>query len=249
MNRKSKVYLADHTAEWGTTLAHGLMNLGYEARPLPADGSILLQAIREDCPDAVVTEAFLSQLDAIEVMRECRTLPHPPKFIILSTYRNPSLEQRLLENGADYYMLLPVDATVLSRKIERLCSVQETPVHDISLEVEITEILHQIGVPAHIKGYHYLRESIMLSIADEEMVHAITKRLYPDVAKKYKTTPSRVERAIRHAIEVAWDRGDVDTLNQYFGYTVHTSRGKPTNSEFIAMIADRIRLQQKQTIR
>lgn len=111
----------------------------------------------------------------------------------------------------------------------------------------ITEIIHQIGVPAHIKGYHYLRNAIMMSVEDPEMINAVTKRLYPSIAKRFKTTSSRVERAIRHAIEVAWDRGDVDTLNSYFGYTIHSLRGKPTNSEFVAMISDRVRLTLKKT--
>lgn len=115
------------------------------------------------------------------------------------------------------------------------------------LEVMITEIIHQIGVPAHIKGYHYLRNAIMMSVEDPEMINAVTKRLYPSIAKRFKTTSSRVERAIRHAIEVAWDRGDVDTLNSYFGYTIHSLRGKPTNSEFVAMISDRVRLTLKKT--
>ena len=114
-----------------------------------------------------------------------------------------------------------------------------------SLEVQVTEILHQIGVPAHIKGYHYLRDSIIMSVENPEIINAVTKQLYPSVAKRYETTSSRVERAIRHAIEVAWDRGDVDILNSYFGYTIHNSRGKPTNSEFIAMISDKLRLQMK----
>lgn len=110
------------------------------------------------------------------------------------------------------------------------------------MELMVTEMIHQIGVPAHIKGYHYLREAILLSVEDPEVMNAVTKVLYPTVAKKFGTTPSRVERAIRHAIEVAWDRGDVDTLNSYFGYTIHNSRGKPTNSEFIAMLSDKLRL-------
>ena len=119
------------------------------------------------------------------------------------------------------------------------------PVTDSDLELMITEIIHQIGVPAHIKGYHYLRDAIMLSVKEPEYINSVTKVLYPTVAKKHSTTSSRVERAIRHAIEVAWDRGDVDVLNLYFGYTVHTSRGKPTNSEFIAMISDKLRLRLK----
>ena len=118
--------------------------------------------------------------------------------------------------------------------------------HEHEIEVLVTEVIHQIGVPAHIKGYHYLREAIILSIENTEMINSVTKLLYPTVAKKFNTTSSRVERAIRHGIEVAWDRGDIDVLNSYFGFTVHTGRGKPTNSEFIAMIADRLRLQLKQ---
>jgi two-component system response regulator (stage 0 sporulation protein A) len=113
------------------------------------------------------------------------------------------------------------------------------------IELKVTEILHEIGVPAHIKGYHYLRDSIIMSVEHPEIINAVTKQLYPSVAKKYETTSSRVERAIRHAIEVAWDRGDVDVLNSYFGYTIHNDRGKPTNSEFIAMISDKLRLQIK----
>ena len=119
----------------------------------------------------------------------------------------------------------------------------------ISLEVTVTEIIHQIGVPAHIKGYHYLREAIIMSVNDPEMINSVTKVLYPAVAKRFDTTSSRVERAIRHAIEVAWDRGDVDTLNSYFGYTVHNTKGKPTNSEFIAMISDKLRLKLRQAMR
>ena len=119
------------------------------------------------------------------------------------------------------------------------------PSSAVSTEVNVTQILHQIGVPAHIKGYHYLRDAIIMAIEDPSIINAVTKSLYPSVAKNYGTTSSRVERAIRHAIEVAWDRGDIDILNSYFGYTIHTSRGKPTNSEFIAMISDKLRLQFK----
>lgn len=133
--------------------------------------------------------------------------------------------------------------SMLTRTPSEAKPVGEAP----DLEVMITEIIHQIGVPAHIKGYHYLRNAIMMSVEDPEMINAVTKRLYPSIAKRFKTTSSRVERAIRHAIEVAWDRGDVDTLNSYFGYTIHSLRGKPTNSEFVAMISDRVRLTLKKT--
>ena len=130
------------------------------------------------------------------------------------------------------------------KKNDRLLRIPVS-VDIFGIELRVTEILHEIGVPAHIKGYHYLRDSIMMSVEKPDIINAVTKQLYPAVAKKYATTPSRVERAIRHAIEVAWDRGSVDVLNSYFGYTIHNDRGKPTNSEFIAMISDRLRLQLK----
>ncbi len=139
--------------------------------------------------------------------------------------------------------------TCISKAEHHAAGSAETLANNVSkelgIEFKVTEILHQIGVPAHIKGYHYLRDSIIMSVENPEIINAVTKQLYPSVAKKFSTTSSRVERAIRHAIEVAWDRGDVDILNSYFGYTIHNSRGKPTNSEFIAMISDKLRLQMK----
>ena len=158
--------------------------------------------------------------------------------------------------GASYFVLKPFEPKDLCERILQLynsnvCDMNSGNViisslsQQPSLEVQVTEILHQIGVPAHIKGYHYLRDSIIMSVENPEIINAVTKQLYPSVAKRYETTSSRVERAIRHAIEVAWDRGDVDILNSYFGYTIHNSRGKPTNSEFIAMISDKLRLQMK----
>ena len=151
--------------------------------------------------------------------------------------------------GFAYYFVKPFDETVLAARVQRVAGAAERRIQAVaqnSDELTVTEILHQIGVPAHIKGYQFLRDAILLSVNDPELINAVTKRLYPDIAKANGTTASRVERAIRHAIEVAWDRGDVDTLNSYFGYTIHNLRGKPTNSEFIAMIADRMRLAKKQ---
>ena len=153
--------------------------------------------------------------------------------------------------GADVCLLKPFDTSALILHIESLikCKGQtkkaETALDRPDLEAQVTKIIHQIGVPAHIKGYQYLRSAILMTIEDNEIINSVTKVLYPSVAKKFGTTTSRVERAIRHAIEVAWDRGDVDTLNSYFGYTIQNSRGKPTNSEFIAMIADNLRLKYK----
>ena len=156
-----------------------------------------------------------------------------------------------MTGGADYYALKPYNVESICEEIVNLASKQfsgnklPSMFNPNSIEIKVTEILHEIGVPAHIKGYNYLRDSIIMSTEKPEIINAVTKQLYPSVAKKYETTSSRVERAIRHAIEVAWDRGDVDILNSYFGYTIHTGRGKPTNSEFIAMIADKLRLQLK----
>ena len=171
-----------------------------------------------------------------------------PIFLAMSSQDMPNLEKEVLSCGASYYFLKPFDYHVMAERIVQLTGTNFTPAEpktEPELDVVVTEIIHQIGVPAHIKGYHYLREAILLSIQNAEMINSVTKLLYPTVAKRFETTSSRVERAIRHAIEVAWDRGDVDVLNSYFGYTIHNGRGKPTNSEFIAMISDKFRLQLK----
>jgi len=177
-----------------------------------------------------------------------------PLIMLTSSVDNVRFEQEVLAAGADYYFLKPFDLDILAERISQLTGWNTAGQENIrkvssdvqgNLEVVVSEIMHQIGVPAHIKGYQYLREAIILSINDSEMMNSVTKLLYPTVAKTFKTTPSRVERAIRHAIEVAWDRGDVDVLSSYFGYTIQNSRGKPTNSEFIAMISDKLRLRMK----
>jgi len=174
--------------------------------------------------------------------------------LAMAGFDNPKLEGELINAGAAYYFLKPLDYNVLAERIRQLSGwkITQFPVKtpggalgDNELEIMITDIIHQIGVPAHIKGYHYLRDSIRLAVKDSDIINSVTKLLYPTVAKRHDTTSSRVERAIRHAIEVAWDRGDIDVLNSYFGYTIHNSRGKPTNSEFIAMIADKLRLKLK----
>lgn len=154
-----------------------------------------------------------------------------------------------MQSGASYFTISPFNPAELAQRMLQFATHGEQHPPERSergdVELQVTEILHQIGVPAHIKGYHYLRDSILMAIETPEIINAVTKQLYPSVAKQYETTSSRVERAIRHAIEVAWDRGDVDVLNSYFGYTIHNTRGKPTNSEFIAMISDKLRLQMK----
>lgn len=178
--------------------------------------------------------------------------PRPLVFVTASN-ANPRLEQEITQSGADYYFIKPFDTQILAQRIKQLTGLSAPAqgnivafsAQDNGLEVTVSEIMHRIGVPAHIKGYQYLREAIILAVNDDEIMNSVTKLLYPTVAKTFKTTPSRVERAIRHAIEVAWDRGDVDVLNSYFGYTIQNSRGKPTNSEFIAMISDKLKLNLK----
>ena len=195
---------------------------------------------------------FLPSKDAIGIISELKQDESVklPAFVVMSGFDNAVMEREVIKAGAAFYILKPFDLSLLADRISMLTRTpsEAKPVGEApDLEVMITEIIHQIGVPAHIKGYHYLRNAIMMSVEDPEMINAVTKRLYPSIAKRFKTTSSRVERAIRHAIEVAWDRGDVDTLNSYFGYTIHSLRGKPTNSEFVAMISDRVRLTLKKT--
>ncbi|MBQ8027256.1 MAG: sporulation transcription factor Spo0A, partial [Clostridia bacterium] len=227
-----------------------LKNHGMDAECIDKDGKMLIETVIKTRPDAVIMDVFLPGADAISVMNSLRS-QYPmigTKFIVVFGFDNPALESDVMNAGADYFFLRPFDYDEMSQRILSMFASKHHP-HPgegaDSLEMRITQTLHQIGVPAHIKGYQYLREAIMMSIEDPESINAVTKLLYPGVAKKYATTSSRVERAIRHAIEVAWDRGDVEVLNSYFGYTIQSQRGKPTNSEFVAMIADKFRLQLK----
>lgn len=258
MEKKIKVLLADSSESFGIPCANRMRTHGLDVELIEKDGKRAVETIAQSQPDVVILDFFLPRLDAIAVMNAVRTLnlKKKPLFMIMSGFDNANLEREAMEAGADYYFLKPFDADVMADRILALTSRGKIePIRrgalvvnhekDRSLEVGVTEIIHQIGVPAHIKGYQYLRDSILMAIEDEDIINAVTKRLYPAVAKKHGTTSSRVERAIRHAIEVAWDRGDVDVLNSYFGYTIHNGRGKPTNSEFIAMISDKFRLQLK----
>lgn len=216
------------------------------------DGEKLLLKIIDESPAAVIMDLFMTRIDALGVMRELKKKDIDlPLLIVSASFSSEALEREIMNAGASYYALKPYNLESICEDIITLLNKDKNSnsIHRIydsfGIEVKVTEILHEIGVPAHIKGYNYLRDSIIMSIENPEIINAVTKQLYPGVAKKYETTSSRVERAIRHAIEVAWDRGDVDVLNSYFGYTIHNERGKPTNSEFIAMISDKLRLQIK----
>lgn len=215
-----------------------------------ASGEELLDLIARHRPDVVVMDLMLSGMDGLEVLEELGE--DRPKVLVLSAFGGPALAGQISQRGGDYCMLKPCRPQSVVERARLLCDVPALQLQEEGdardLERQVTAIIHEIGVPAHIKGYQYLREAIGLAVADMEIINAVTKVLYPAVAKKFGTTASRVERAIRHAIEVAWDRGDLETLQKYFGYTVSNAKGKPTNSEFIAMIADRISLERSRRV-
>ena len=256
MEHVCKVIVADSGEAFGRDCEQAFASLGAEVDVTPKDGRVLLDTILKEDADAVVLDMFLPHLDAIGIMKGVRNRPghRSPRFFVMFNFANPALERDVMEAGASYFFMKPFEPEEMAQRVIEMCRPdapipirRALPIEPerrevSSLEMQVTEIIHQIGVPAHIKGYQYLRDAILMAIDDDHIISAVTKQLYPSVAKKYGTTSSRVERAIRHAIEVAWDRGDVDVLNAYFGYTIHTARGKPTNSEFIAMIADKFRL-------
>ena len=243
--------------------AQALRSRGFETLACPKDGLEVLRQIDAKKPDVLIMDTFLTHLDALGVLKEMKSRPpaHKPLIFLLSSVDNARFEQEALGGGADYYFLKPFDVQVLAERVSQLISWRSIGVGVLpgtggpialsairsrsDLEVMISEIMHQVGVPAHIKGYQYLREAIIMAVKNIDVINAVTKILYPTVAKTFSTTPSRVERAIRHAIEVAWDRGDVEEIQRIFGYTVSNIKGKPTNSEFIAMLADHLILEIK----
>ncbi len=260
MESTTKILIADENPAGRQALANELRRAGYRNIEEATNGEEALIKIGRFHPDVAILDVWLSKLDGIGVLRNCKSLHFgddlPPAFIIVSMVSNQSIFMEAAHAGADLCLLKPYNMESLCQHINSLAAsrgvkgtdavaASDTEDKTPDIESQITRIIHQIGVPAHIKGYQYLRTAILLTVRDSDMINSVTKILYPSVAKKYSTTTSRVERAIRHAIEVAWDRGDVDTLNSYFGYTIQNNRGKPTNSEFIAMIADNLRLKYK----
>ncbi|MBR0483990.1 MAG: sporulation transcription factor Spo0A [Oscillospiraceae bacterium] len=246
MTDKVKVVIGDDTVDYGITTASALRGYGLYAVTRRKDGNVVLNTILEEKPDVVVIDSVMPHMDAIELIKRTKTeAEYFPAFIVTSSYDNTFVERQIMELGAAYFMLKPFDVAVLADRILALTAPKSKISQEEHLEIIVTDMIHQLGVPAHIKGYHYLRTAIMLSIDAPELLDSVTKLLYPTVAQKFNTTSSRVERAIRHAIEIAWDRGDLDILNSFFGYTVNTCKGKPTNSEFIALLTDKLRLQIK----
>ena len=249
---KIRFVMSDTGADVTQLCRAALEAKGVEVTVVEKDGTKVLQKLLAVRPQAVLLDAFMPGLDAITVkQRYAAAGEGRTAFFVTGAFQSEGMEQELLDAGFAYYFVKPFDENVLvARVLKAAGGAERRTVHASvdSDELTVTEILHQIGVPAHIKGYQFLRDAILLTMGEPEYINAVTKRLYPEIARKNATTASRVERAIRHAIEVAWDRGDVDTLNSYFGYTIHNLRGKPTNSEFIAMIADKMRLDKKQRL-
>lgn len=227
------------------------------------NGEDAVNVIKQNKPDVALIDIIMPKLDGLAVMDKINKdmdLQKKPAFVVLSAVGRESITDDAFELGACYYIMKPFDNEMVLNRIKHIKNNMNRKSHEPrkisanenkseyierNLETDVTNIIHEVGVPAHIKGYQFLRDAIIMVINDMDMVNSITKVLYPTIAKKNNTTPSRVERAIRHAIEVAWTRGKMDTIDELFGYTVNNRKGKPTNSEFIALIADKIRLEYK----
>lgn len=254
MTKPVRVLIADDNREFCELLKEFLnQQPDFELVGVAYNGMEAVEAIEKTRPDVVILDIIMPHLDGIGVLEKFANgaVSHRPKFVVLTALGQEAITQRAVELGADYYVVKPFNFSVLASRIKQLgdgASVSTpfvAPVKPRNLDMAVTNIIHEIGVPAHIKGYHYLRDAILMVVNEINLLGGITKELYPMIAQKYNTTPSRVERAIRHAIELAWDRGNVEAISKFFGYTVNVAKGKPTNSEFIAMIADKLRLESR----
>ncbi|WP_438351395.1 sporulation transcription factor Spo0A [Paenibacillus sp. FA6] len=265
--QKIEILLADDNREFTNLLAEYLTDQeDMVVTGIAYNGEEVLNMINESrkAPDVLILDIIMPHLDGLGVLERLRemNLSPQPKVVMLTAFGQENITQRAVQLGASYYILKPFDMEVLANRVRQLVGQpnvnspsMSSMLHNRSnvlplgkgrnLDANITSIIHEIGVPAHIKGYQYLREAITMVYNNIEILGAITKTLYPAVAEKFKTTPSRVERAIRHAIEVAWTRGNIDSISHLFGYTINISKSKPTNSEFIAMVADKLRIEHK----
>ena len=273
LNQKMKILIADDNKDFSDILMEFINRQeDMEVVKVAGNGEEACGMIQEVEPDIVILDVIMPYLDGIGVLERVTTmnLEKRPLFVMLSAVGQDKITERALSLGAEYYIVKPFDMETLVNRIRQLKNMALVGNNNIivsssmtssansskqllakprsapsphNLETQVTQVIHEIGVPAHIKGYQYLRDAIIMVINDMDILNSITKQLYPNIAKQYNTTPSRVERAIRHAIEVAWSRGKMDTIDMLFGYTVNNGKGKPTNSEFIALIADRLRLE------
>lgn len=265
MNNKIRVLVADDNVAFGMIICEFLESqTDIEVTARVENGEDAIEMIEKTKPDIVVLDIIMPRLDGLGVLTRYKNVnsTDKPLFIVLSAVGQDTITQQALSLGAIYYIVKPFDLGVLVERVRELVrshnpavfrmestisnSNSMRPSHNgDNVQTKVTQIMRDVGVPAHIKGYQYMRDAIVMAVKDREIISAVTKRLYPELAKSYKTTPSRVERAIRHAIEVAWSRGRVETINDLFGYTINTRKGKPTNSEFIALVADTLRLSEE----
>ena len=273
MSDNIKILIADDNYDFAMTLMGYLeREEGMEIVGRAKDGSEAYQMIMEKCPDVVLLDMIMPHVDGLGVLERVNDskLEKRPLFIMLSAVGQDKITQKAISLGAQYYIVKPFEIKLLIKRIKELKFYQPAPIkgnymtrelktqyidiapedkkNEENLEALVTNVIHEVGVPAHIKGYQYLREAIMMVIGDIDVINQITKQLYPDIARKYKTTPSRVERAIRHAIEVSWNRGDWDLMEEIFGHSVDIDKAKPTNSEFIVTIADKLRLENRKPL-
>ena len=255
MENTKKVLIADSSEEFSAILSEAISKEDdLEVVGRTGDGQEAIRLAEELGPDILVMDLVLGRVDGLDVLDGVAKLP--VRTLVLSGFARGGIADQVAARGGDYYMAKPCRLPSVIERIRLLAAQhwaegltgQADPTPRELLEARVTAIIHEIGVPAHIKGYQYLREAIIMTVEDMDVINAVTKVLYPEVARTFGTTASRVERAIRHAIEVAWDRGDIEVLQKYFGYTVSNIKGKPTNSEFIAMIADCLSLRRKQAV-
>lgn len=255
LKEKIRVAIADDNREFVGIVREYLADQpDIEIAGVGYNGEEILNIIEAEQPDIVILDIIMPHLDGIGVLEKLNSSQiKRPKIIMLTAFGQENITQKIVELGADYYVLKPFSMEVLLNRIRQLAGTL-TVQHPVAvaqaikshpIDVEVTNIIREIGIPAHIKGYQYLRDAIMMIVEEIDLLGAVTKVLYPMIAEKYSTTPSRVERAIRHAIEVAWGRGNMEMINKIFGYTVKLDKGKPTNSEFMAMIADKLRMEMR----
>ena len=247
MTENIKIIIADDNKNFSENLEQFLeSNEDMTVVGMTNNGLDALKMVEELEPDILILDLILPRLDGLGGLTHLNGMTHRPKVIISTAMGQENMTQEAVRLGIDYFLLKPYDFQTISMRIHQLAgggmAVTPPAASAGNYDVEVTSILHQMGVPAHIKGYQYLRDAIVFVIEDINLLGAVTKELYPMIAEKYNTTASRVERAIRHGIELAWDRGNIDLMNKYFGYTIDVERGKPTNSEFIAMIADKLKM-------
>jgi len=250
MNQVNRIFIADGNQEFCEQLREMISQFpDYEVVGMANDGKTAISMMETLRPDFVICDLMLPEMDGFAVLKSANSFEIRPTSLVLASFMTEFVSYMAADMGVQYFMAKPCQAELVCERMQQIIAMEQEGKNaakpEINIETMITSVIHEIGVPAHIKGYQYLREAIMIAVKDMDVINAITKVLYPQVAKTFQTTPSRVERAIRHAIEVAWDRGDLEVLQNFFGYTVSNTKGKPTNSEFIALIADKLQLQLK----